>query len=149
MFSCARPLTLRSLDKRGHPRDIPCMLGTLFQVALGGAIGASARYLTSVGAMRLMGPGFPWATLTVNIVGSFLMGVLVVVLAQKGGMKAAPFLMTGILGGFTTFSAFSLDAFTLYERGQTAVALAYVAATVLLSLAAIVAGILITRALTQ
>lgn len=137
------------LDKAAHPRDIPHMLSTLLQVALGGAIGASARYLTSVGAMRLLGPGFPWATLTVNVVGSFLMGVLVVVLAQKGGMKAAPFLMTGLLGGFTTFSAFSLDAFTLYERGQTGVAVVYVAASVLISIAALVAGILVTRALTQ
>lgn len=128
---------------------MPLMLSTLLQVALGGAIGASARYLTSVGAMRLMGPGFPWGTLTVNVVGSFLMGVLVVVLAQKGGMKAAPFLMTGILGGFTTFSAFSLDAFTLYERGQTGVAITYVAASVVLSLLAIVAGVLVARALSQ
>ncbi len=125
------------------------MFGTLLQVALGGAIGASARYLTSVGAMRLMGPGFPWGTLAVNVVGSFLMGVLIVVLAQKGGMKAAPFLMTGILGGFTTFSAFSLDAFTLYERGQSALAVTYVAASVLLSLVAIAAGVLVTRVLTQ
>lgn len=124
------------------------MLTTLLQVALGGAIGASARYLTSVGAMRLMGPGFPWATLTVNVMGSFLMGMLVVILAQKGGMKAAPFLMTGILGGFTTFSAFSLDAFTIYERGQTGLAATYVIASVVLSLTAIVAGILITRTLT-
>ena len=128
---------------------MPIMFSTLLQVALGGAIGASARYLTSVGAMRLMGPGFPWGTLTVNVVGSFLMGVLVVVLAHKGGMKAAPFLMTGILGGFTTFSAFSLDAFTLYERGQTGGALAYVAASVVLSIAAIVAGVLVARAMTQ
>lgn len=77
------------------------------------------------------------------------MGVLVVFLAQKGGMKAAPFLMTGVLGGFTTFSAFSLDAYTLYERGQTGLAFTYVAGSVLLSLLAIVAGILVTRALTQ
>ena len=77
------------------------------------------------------------------------LGVLVVVLAQKGGMKAAPFLMTGLLGGFTTFSAFYLDAFTLYERGQTGVAVVYVAASVLISIAALVAGILVTRALTQ
>ena len=125
------------------------MMTPVISVALGGAIGASARYLTSLGAMRLMGPGFPWGTLTVNVVGSFLMGVLVVVLAQKGGMKAAPFLMTGVLGGFTTFSAFSLDAFTLYERGQTGAALTYVAASVLLSLVAIVAGVLVTRAVTQ
>ncbi|MEO0372186.1 MAG: fluoride efflux transporter CrcB [Pseudomonadota bacterium] len=125
------------------------MLSTLLQVALGGAIGASVRYLTSVVAMRLMGPGYPWGTLTVNVVGSFLMGVLVVVLAQKGGMKAAPFLMTGILGGFTTFSAFSLDAFTLYERGETGAAVTYVIASVTLSLAAIVVGVLVARGLTQ
>ncbi|MEO0774397.1 MAG: fluoride efflux transporter CrcB [Pseudomonadota bacterium] len=125
------------------------MFSILLQVALGGAIGASARYLTSVGAMRLMGPGFPWGTMAVNVVGSFLMGVLVVVLAQKGGMKAAPFLMTGILGGFTTFSAFSLDAFTLYERGQTGLALTYIASSVAFSLVAIVAGVLIARTLTS
>jgi CrcB protein len=125
------------------------MFATLVQVALGGAIGASARYLTSVGAMRVMGPGFPWGTLIVNVVGSLLMGVLVVLLAQKGGMKAAPFLMTGILGGFTTFSAFSLDALTIYERGHAGLALAYVVASVLLSLAAIVAGVLIARGVMQ
>lgn len=121
------------------------MLGTLFQVALGGAIGASARYLTGFGAIRLMGPGFPWGTFAVNIIGSFLMGVLVTVLAHYGN-RAAPFLMTGLLGGFTTFSAFSLDALTLYERGQLWLAGLYVLASVLLSLAAIFAGVMATRA---
>jgi CrcB protein len=122
------------------------MFTTLLQVALGGAIGASARYLTSVGAMRLMGPGFPWGTLMVNVVGSFLMGVLVVVLAHRdGGTRLAPFLMTGILGGFTTFSAFSLDAMAIYERGELALAAFYVAASVLLSLAAIVLGMYMIR----
>lgn len=125
------------------------MVSTLLQVALGGAIGASARYLTSVGTMRMIGPGFPWATITVNILGSFLMGVLVVILAHKGMMKAAPFLMTGILGGFTTFSAFSLDAFTLYERGQTGLALSYVLSSVIFSILGLIAGILLTRALIQ
>jgi len=95
------------------------MILTLAQVALGGALGASARYLTGLGAVRLMGHGFPYGTLTVNVVGSFLMGVLVVSLTHMGGNRFAPFLMTGLLGGFTTFSAFSLDAATLYERGQT------------------------------
>ena len=86
--------------------------------------------------MRLIGPGFPWATLFVNVAGSFLMGVIVVVLAREGGTRAAgPFLMTGLLGGFTTFSAFSLDAVTLYERGQVALAGAYVMGSVILSLA--------------
>ena len=137
------------LDKAAGPRDRRCMFMTLMQVALGGALGASARYLPSVGTMRLIGPGFPWATLMVNVVGSFVMGVLIVLLLHKGGMKLAPFLMTGILGGFTTFSAFSLDALTLYERGQAGLALPYVVASVLLSLLAIVAGVTLMRGLGQ
>ncbi len=121
------------------------MIQTLLQVALGGAIGASARYMTNVAAMRLAGPGFPWGTVAVNVAGSFLMGVIVVVLAHKDGTRLAPFLMTGVLGGFTTFSAFSLDALTLWERGQTALAVAYVAGSVILSFAAIVAGMAAAR----
>ncbi|MEQ9260650.1 MAG: fluoride efflux transporter CrcB [Roseovarius sp.] len=122
------------------------MWSTLLPVALGGALGASARYLASVGTMRLVGPGFPWATLGVNVLGSFLMGVIVVVLARESGTRFAPFLMTGVLGGFTTFSAFSLDALTLYERGQAGLAAAYVGASVILSLLAIVAGLALARA---
>lgn len=121
------------------------MILTLFQVALGGAIGASLRYLTNVGAMRMFGPGFPIGTVIVNIAGSFVMGVLVVALAKKGGNHLAPLLMTGILGGFTTFSAFSLDALTLWERGQQGLAFGYVAASVLFSLAAIAAGLFVAR----
>ncbi|MCU9848409.1 fluoride efflux transporter CrcB [Defluviimonas sp. WL0024] len=121
------------------------MILTLLQVALGGAIGASARYMTNVAAMRLIGPGFPWGTVTVNVVGSFLMGALVVFLAHRDGMRLAPFLMTGVLGGFTTFSAFSLDALTIWERGQTMLAAAYVLGSVTLSLAAIVAGMAAVR----
>lgn len=121
------------------------MFLTLSQVALGGAIGASLRYLSNVGAMRLFGPGFPYATLFVNIAGSFAMGVLMVFLAHKGGMRAAPFLMTGVLGGFTTFSAFSLDAFALYERGQAGLAAAYILGSVALSILALSLGVLLTR----
>lgn len=124
------------------------MFLTVAQVALGGAIGASLRYLTNVGAGRLFGAGFPVGTLIVNLLGSFLMGVLVVALARKGGTQLAPFLMTGVLGGFTTFSAFSLDALTLWERGQHGPAALYVLASVVLSLAAIVAGLAIARSLT-
>lgn len=123
------------------------MFLTLSQVALGGALGASLRYLTNVGAMRLLGPGFPFGTMIVNIVGSFVMGVIVVVLSRKGGTHLAPLLMTGLLGGFTTFSAFSLDALTLWERGQTGLAMAYVLGSVLLSLAAITAGLFLARSL--
>ena len=122
------------------------MISTLIQVALGGAIGASGRYLTGVATIRLMGPGYPWGTLAVNVVGSFAMGALIVVLAHTSGTKFAPFLMTGILGGFTTFSAFSLDAVTLYERGQIGLAAGYVVASVVLSLAALGLGLLTARA---
>jgi CrcB protein len=120
-------------------------LPTLAQVAAGGAIGASARYLTNVGLGRLLGTGFPWATLTVNVLGSFLMGLLVVLLAHKDATRLAPFLMTGILGGFTTFSAFSLDTIALWERGQALLAAAYVAGSVVLSLAAILAALHLFR----
>ncbi len=125
------------------------MIQTLFQVAIGGAIGASARYLTGVVTMRLMGPGFPWGTLAVNVVGSFLMGVLVVVLAHKDATRMAPFLMTGVLGGFTTFSAFSLDTVAMLERGQTMWAAFYVAASVILSLGAIGLAMVLTRGVVQ
>lgn len=118
---------------------------TLSQVALGGAIGAMARYLTSVAALRLLGAGFPWGTLIVNVLGSFLMGLLVVLLAQRDATRLAPFLMTGILGGFTTFSAFSLDALALYERGETMLAGFYVAASVLLSLSAMALAMVLAR----
>ncbi|WP_047997176.1 fluoride efflux transporter CrcB [Puniceibacterium sp. IMCC21224] len=121
------------------------MIFTLLQVAMGGAIGAVSRYLTGLAAIRVMGPGFPWGTLTVNIVGSFLMGGLVVTLAHLGGNRFAPLLMTGFLGGFTTFSAFSLDAVSLYERGAVTLAMAYVALSVVVSLLALMAGLLAAR----
>jgi CrcB protein len=123
------------------------MLATVLQVALGGAIGASLRYLTGVATIRAFGPGFPWGTVVVNILGSMAMGAIVVILAQKGGMKYAPFLMTGLLGGFTTFSAFSLDALTIYERGELGLAAAYIVGSVVLSLLGIVTGLSLARAL--
>ncbi|PYG30337.1 fluoride efflux transporter CrcB [Pelagimonas varians] len=121
------------------------MVFTLSQVALGGALGAVLRYLTSLGAMRLIGAGFPWGTVIVNIAGSFAMGVIVVVLAHMSGTRFAPLLMTGLLGGFTTFSAFSLDAVTLYERGDVTLAAGYVLSSVVLSIAALFAGLLLAR----
>ncbi|MGQ0566523.1 MAG: fluoride efflux transporter CrcB [Gemmobacter sp.] len=124
------------------------MFQTLSLVALGGALGSAARYLVGVGAARALGSGFPVATLIVNVAGSFLMGVLVVALAHLGGNRAAPFLMTGVLGGFTTFSAFSLDAVTLWDRGQATLAAGYVLGSVTLSLAALVLGMAAARGLT-
>lgn len=118
------------------------MFLTLIQVGLGGAIGACLRFGVNVTAGRVVGP---WATMGINIAGSAAMGVLVVVLAHKGGQRFAPFLMTGILGGFTTFSAFSLDALTLWERGETIPAATYVILSVTLSLLAVLAGAVAAR----
>ncbi len=121
------------------------MFATLLQVALGGALGASARYLTNIGAARFLGAGFPWGTVIVNILGSFLMGLLVALLAQRDAMRLVPFLMTGILGGFTTFSAFSLDAVKLWQGGEPTVAAAYVVCSVVLSIAALMLGMALFR----
>lgn len=114
---------------------------------MGGAIGAGARHLVNVGFLRLYGPHFPWSTLFVNVAGSFAMGVLVEAIALKfgGSVEMRTFLATGILGGFTTFSAFSLDAYLLMARGDTAQALLYIAASVLLSIFGLVVGLTLTR----
>jgi CrcB protein len=116
--------------------------------AAGGAIGAGARYLVNIGSVALLGVGFPWGTFLVNVVGSFLMGAVVAAAEPmlEGSAAWRTFLATGVLGGFTTFSAFSLDAFVLYERRQTALAALYVAGSVLLSLAALVAGMATMKA---
>ena len=124
------------------------MIGTLASVALGGALGASLRYLFGVGVFRLLGPQtFPVAILSVNILGSFLMGVFVVLAAQRGLTHLSPFMMTGLFGGFTTFSAFSLEAVTLYERGDIGLAAAYVAASVVLSILGLTLGLVLARSL--
>ena len=120
-------------------------------VAAGGAIGAALRHLVGLAAMRLFGAGFPVGTLSVNVVGSFAMGLLIAWLALKaagGGQNLRLFLATGVLGGFTTFSAFSAETVLLWERGAAGAALAYVAASVVASIAALVAGLAIMRALT-
>ncbi len=121
------------------------MIFTTIIVALGGAIGAALRFLVGVSAVRLLGSGFPMGVLTVNVVGSFLMGLCVVYLGQRGGAAWQPFLMTGVLGGFTTFSAFSLEAYTLFERGAVGQAAAYVGLSVGLSIAGLICGIAIAR----
>lgn len=122
------------------------MVSTVSLVALGGAIGAVLRYTTGVGVHRLLGPhNFPLATLTVNIVGSFLMGVFVVAAAQRGLTYYSPFIMTGLLGGFTTFSSFSMETVLLIERGETLQAALYIALSVGLSVGAMMAGLVATR----
>jgi CrcB protein len=118
-------------------------------VALGGGLGASARYLTNLAALRIVGPSFPWGTITVNIIGSFLMGVLIESLARRSGtsMELRSFLATGFLGGFTTFSAFSLDFALMWERGNQWHGAVYLGASVLLSIAALFAGLALVRAI--
>ncbi len=121
------------------------MLMTTLQVAAGGAIGAALRFLVGVGVLKATGPGYPLGVLSVNILGSFAMGLFVVFAAKTSNTHLNPFVMTGILGGFTTFSAFSLEAYTLFERGQTAAAASYVGASVVLSIVGLIAGIFIAR----
>jgi CrcB protein len=123
----------------------------LLLVFLGAGLGGALRHAVNVAAARLLGYGFPWATLIVNVVGSLLMGVLAGWLALKAGEAWASmrlFFATGILGGFTTFSAFSLDAMVLWERGQPGLAAAYIVASVVLSIGGLVAGLALVRVAT-
>lgn len=117
-------------------------------VAAGGAIGASLRHLVNLAAVRAIGPSFPWATLTVNVAGSFCMGLfagwLTHRLADIDGLRS--FVAVGILGGFTTFSAFSLDVAVLWERGAAAQAAGYVLASVAGSILSLFAGLWMARA---
>ena len=116
-------------------------------VFIGGGLGSSLRHLINVASTRWLGTAFPYHTLIINITGSLVMGLIAGYLAFRG--EASPhwrlFLMTGILGGYTTFSAFSLDAALLYERGEMALALLYVAGSVMLSLAGLFAGLALVR----
>jgi CrcB protein len=119
----------------------------LLLASAGGAIGAGARHLVNVGMGRLMGTAFPWGTLTVNIVGSFLMGILIEYMLLRGisSPEVRTFLATGILGGFTTFSAFSLDVAALIGRKEQAVAAFYVAGSVGISILMLYAGFAVAR----
>ncbi len=115
--------------------------------ALGGALGSSCRYLVGVWALRFFGPGYPWGTFIVNIVGSFLIGIFAETIALKFNASAEMRVLavTGFLGGFTTFSAFSLDAVYLFERGANVTALIYVVSSVALSIAGLVGGLALVR----
>ncbi|MDF1669371.1 MAG: CrcB family protein [Roseovarius sp.] len=121
------------------------MFMTFLHVALGGAIGAVLRFGTVLAMLRVTGSGFPLGVLSANILGSFAMGAFMVYSFQRGAEHLNPFVMAGILGGFTTFSAFSLEAFTLYERGEVVQAGLYVALSVILSLVALAAGVWLSR----
>ena len=122
-------------------------MGAALLVFFGGGLGALLRHGVNRLAFVVWGPTFPAGTMIVNVVGSFAMGLLIGLFASQPGVSQPTrlFLTTGLLGGFTTFSAFSLDALTLYERGQVWLALVYVAGSVILSLAAIAAGYFLVR----
>lgn len=122
---------------------------TVLFVAAGGALGASARYVVGVAMGRLLGAEFPWGTLTVNVVGCLFMGLLIEAMALRWTVshELRAFLTVGLLGGFTTFSAFSTDFALLFERNDYVSAALYLFASVALSIAALFAGLAIVRAL--
>ncbi len=119
----------------------------ILAVAAGGAVGAVGRYLIAAQALRFLGLTFPWGTLTVNVLGSFAMGVIVELSALRLSLSppSRAFLIIGLLGGFTTFSAFSLDVSVLLERNEVGRAALYALMSVVLSVGALFAGLAVTR----
>ncbi|MCO4316664.1 fluoride efflux transporter CrcB [Phyllobacterium sp. 21LDTY02-6] len=122
-------------------------MNALLLVATGGAIGSVLRYGVGLLMTRLFGVSFPFGTLTVNVAGGFLMGLFIELLARKfnGLPELRLFFAVGILGGFTTFSSFSLDVAVLWERGETSSVMIYVFASVLLSIGALFFGLWLAR----
>ncbi|MFD0917875.1 fluoride efflux transporter CrcB [Pseudahrensia aquimaris] len=115
-------------------------------IFIGGGLGATARHWAGLAVLRQFGPGFPWGTMGVNVLGSLAMGLLIGWLAKRGGsMDFRLFAATGFLGGFTTFSAFSLDFANLWRQGDMTAAFGYAVASVVLSLLAVFAGLFIMR----
>jgi CrcB protein len=123
-------------------------MNAFFLVFLGSGLGGAARHAVNIGALRLLGSGFPHGTLIVNIAGSLILGLLAGYFAMRSdpGQAWRLFLTTGILGGFTTFSAFSLDAVLLVERGDFGLAALFVVASVGGSVAALFSGLVLMRA---
>lgn len=121
----------------------------LLAIAAGGALGSAARYLVVAQMTRWFGFNFPWGTLAVNVAGGLAIGILAELMALKWSVspELRAFLIVGILGGFTTFSAFSLETVSLAQTGAVISALVYVAASVVLSVGAVVVGLLLIRAL--
>jgi fluoride exporter len=118
-----------------------------FIVFLGGGIGAALRHSVNLAAARLLGTAFPFGTLTVNVVGSVVMGLMAAWFAFEGGLSQhwRLFLTTGMLGGFTTFSTFSLDTAVLYERGELGLAALYVAVSVIAGIVGLFGGLAVIR----
>ncbi|SMF43138.1 camphor resistance protein CrcB [Tistlia consotensis] len=122
-------------------------LPLLLAIAAGGAVGALGRHFAAGQAMKLLGTGFPWGTLLVNVLGSFIMGVLIEVFARffHPSQELRAFLVVGLLGAFTTFSTFSLDVGLLHGRGELGLAALYVIVSVSLSIAALFFGFWLIR----
>lgn len=122
---------------------------SLLLVMMGGALGAGARYLVGKALLGWLGPDYPWGTLAVNVLGGLAMGVLAGMLGRMtAGDQARLFLAVGVLGGFTTFSAFSLELVTMLERGAMMTAMGYALASVAGAVVALFAGLAMTRGLT-
>ena len=123
---------------------------TYLIVAVGSAIGGALRHAVNVGAARFLGTDWPYGTFTVNVVGSFVMGIIAGYFAPRSTASQAwlVFLTTGILGGFTTFSAFSLDLALLIERGRVLATTSYLLGSVGLSIGALFLGLRLARLLT-
>jgi len=112
-------------------------------VSLGGAVGAGGRYLVMIGIGHWLGHGFPYGTLAVNVIGSFILGAFIEAsaLVWSPSPEIRAFISIGVLGAFTTFSAFSLDAYALWMRGDTLSAVGYVTASIVLGIGALFAGL--------
>ncbi len=122
-------------------------MNAILLVASGGAIGSVLRYLTGLAMTRLFGIAFPYGTLVVNVVGGLIMGLFIELLTRRfeGSEELRLFVAVGILGGFTTFSSFSLDVVMLWQRGETASAAFYVLISVVLSICAVFLGLWLAR----
>lgn len=122
-------------------------MNMIVAIALGGGLGAVGRYAVGAGALAVFGPGFPLGTLLANVIGGFLMGVVV----EAGALKFSyspelrAFLTVGLLGGFTTFSAFSLESALMMERGEWGLAFIYIVGSAVLAIAALFAGLWLVR----
>ena len=122
---------------------------TLLLIAIGGGAGAVCRHLSGMAAGSILGEGFPYGTLVVNAAGCLAAGIVWSTLVQSGASqpKAVSLVMTGFLGGYTTFSAFSVDVWQLFNSGRVMASLFYAAGSVAISMAALLAGIIIAREL--
>ncbi|MCB9988380.1 MAG: fluoride efflux transporter CrcB [Rhodospirillales bacterium] len=119
----------------------------LFAIAAGGAIGAVLRHFTNNAVLHVLGHGFPWGIFVANVLGSFLMGVLISAFAHayEPSQAMRAFLTVGMLGAFTTFSTFSMDTVLMIERGQYVLASAYVLGSVTLAIGGLFAGMMLVR----